>query len=126
MDTTVRPLDLNPETAQVLEEIRKAAEPYAVYGEDPAKTEAELRRLAQPLLEGAGLGKLYVMQYLWYVRELSRVFRTRTGRELAFQAELVMRKWLAFGLEPNTMQFIFCEIHLRLKARAAGVQESGT
>ena len=119
MDTIARPMDLNPETVEVLDEIRNAAEPYAAYGEDPAKLEAELRKLVEPLLVGAGLGRLVVMQYLWYVRELARVFRTRTGRELAFQAELVLRKWQAFGLEPNTMQFIFREIHLRLRARAS-------
>ncbi|MBM3323008.1 hypothetical protein FJY69_05985 [candidate division WOR-3 bacterium] len=117
MDVLTRPLDLNQETTEVLEEIRNADEPYSAYGEDPAKLEAELRATTQPLLVGAGLDNLTVMQYLWYVRELSKVFRTRTGRELAFQAELVMRKWLSFGLEPNTMQFIFREIHLRLKAK---------
>ncbi len=117
MDITETPLNLNPETAKVLDQIRNAARPCSVYGQDPAEVEAELGNLVRPLLEGAGLDRLTVMQYLWYVRELARVFRTRTGRELAFQAELVIRKWLSFGLEPNTMQFIFCQIHLRLKAR---------
>ena len=119
MDTINLPLDLNRETAQVLDEIRSADRPYVVFGEDAARVEADLNRFVQPLLAGAGLSRLTVMQYLWYVRELARVFRTRTGRELAFQAELVLRKWQAFGLEPNTMQFIFRECHLRLKARSA-------
>ncbi len=120
METYARPLKLTRETVRVLDEIRNSEEPYPVFGEDPALVEADLARFTQLLLEGAGLARITVMQYLWYVRELARVFRTRTGRELAFQLELVMRKWRAFGLEPNTMQFIFREIHCRLKARTAG------
>jgi hypothetical protein len=59
------------------------------------------------------------MHYRWFLRELTRLWRTRTGRDLAFHLELCIRKWAGLGLEPRTLQFLICEAHERLKAQIA-------
>ena len=53
----------------------------------------------------------------WQLRDLTRLWRTRTGRDLAFHLELCIRKWVGLGLEPRTLQFLVCESHERLKGQ---------
>lgn len=62
------------------------------------------------------------MQYLWFVREVARLLRTRTGRDLAFHLEAVMRKRQSFGCEPSSMQEIVVQIHNALKPAEAVVE----
>ena len=116
MSTKFTPLSLNPETELALNDIRTSEQPGRLFGRTQAEAEAEVRKVGMPMLEDAGLQKVVIMQYSWYLRELARVFRTRTGNDLAWHIETVMRKWLGYGLEPNTMQLLACEIHQRMKA----------
>ena len=119
METLTKPVELNRDTVQTLDEIRAGAE-NALYGATPADAEYKFKRFVLPLLEGSGMPGLHVMHYGWFLRELARLWRTRTGRDLAFNLEMCIRKWLNLGLETNTVQFLVTEIHLRLKAAAAG------
>ena len=116
MEPLSQPVRLNPDTVKVLDEMRQAKETYPVYGRPPEVDET-ICSAAQSLLTDANLKRLTIMEYMWYVRELAKLFRTRAGRDLAFHTEMVMRKWLVFGLEPNTMQYLVCEIHHKLAPR---------
>ena len=122
MSTKFTPLSLNPETELALNDIRTSEQPGRLFGRTQAEAEAEVRKVGMPMLEDAGLQKVVIMQYSWYLRELARVFRTRTGNDLAWHIETVMRKWLGYGLEPNTMQLLACEIHQRMKAAAVSAE----
>ncbi len=125
MDVLNKPLKLNRSATQALDEIRAGAD-NPLYGATTAVTEDLFKRSIIPLLEGAGMSALQRMHYGWFLRELARLWRTKTGRDLAFHLELCMRKWLGFGLEKNTVQFLVSEIHLRLKsAAAAGRADAG-
>src|SRR5512143_616056 len=107
--------DVSP-LERVLDEIRAGAD-NALYCAGPEMTEELFARHVVSLIEGAGLPVLQTMHYRWFLRELARLWRTRTGRDLAFHLELCIRKWVGLGLEPNTLQFLVCEAHERLKGK---------
>jgi hypothetical protein len=115
MESLLEPVELNRETTQTLDEIRSGAD-NALYGAASADAEERIHRFVLPLIEGSGLPSVQVIHYRWYLRELARHWRTRTGRDLAFHLELCIRKWRNLGLEPRTLQFLICEAHQRLKA----------
>ncbi len=117
IDTT--PIPLKPETRAVLKEIQRSTEPTAVYALDPKPAEELLKSITEPMIGGAALPQVTLQQMRWYVRDLSGVFRTRYGYALAFQLGLMLRKWAALGLEPNTMQYLLCEICRQLERTPA-------
>ncbi len=114
MESLLEPVELNRDTTQTLDEIRSGAE-NVLYGVDSAQAEENINRYVMTLIEGSGLPNLQVMHYRWFLREMTRMWRTREGRDLAFHLELCIRKWVGLGLEPRTLQFLVCEAHQRLK-----------
>jgi len=104
---------------RVLDEIRAGAD-NALYGAGPNVSEELFAKHVVSLVEGAGLPVLQTMHYRWFLRELTRLWRTRTGRDLAFHLELCIRKWVGLGLEPRTLQFLVCESYERLKGKFGG------
>jgi hypothetical protein len=115
MEDLSKPVALNHEMVETLDQIRAGAE-NALYGASPAQTEELFKKHLAPMVVGSGMPALQVMHYQWFLRELARLWRTRKGRDLAFHLELTIRKWLNLGLEPRTIQFLICEAHQRLKA----------
>ena len=122
MEIDTKPIPLKPETRAVLKEIRHSTEPTAAYALDPEPAEELLKSITEPMIGGAALPPLTLQQLRWYVRDLSGVFRTRYGYALAFQLELMLRKWAALGNEPNTMQYLLCEICRQLEQTSAPAQ----
>jgi hypothetical protein len=119
MEDFVKPVALNAEMVQTLDQIRAGAE-NALYGASPAQTEELFKKHLASLIVGSGMPVLQVMHYQWFLRELARLWRTRKGRDLAFHLELTIRKWVNLGLEPRTLQFLICEAHCRLKGKSEG------
>jgi hypothetical protein len=117
MEDLMKPVALNHETVETLDQIRAGAE-NALYGADPAQAEELFKKHLASLIVGSGMPVLQVMHYQWFLRELARLWRTRKGRDLAFHLELTIRKWVSLGLEPRTLQFLICEAHQRLKGQA--------
>jgi hypothetical protein len=117
MESLMKPVTLTQDVSKVLDEIRAGAD-NALYGAGPDESEELFAKHVVSLIEGAGLPVLQTMHYRWFLRELTRLWRTRTGRDLAFHLELCIRKWVGLGLEPRTLQFLVCEAHERLKSRA--------
>ena len=115
MESLMKPVTLGQDVSKVLDEIRAGAD-NALYGAGPGEAEELFAKHVVSLVEGAGLPVLQTMHYRWFLRELARLWRTRTGRDLAFHLELCIRKWVGLGLEPKTLQFLVCEAHERLKA----------
>jgi len=116
MESLMKPVTLTQDVARVLDEIRGGAE-NALYCAGPDVAEELFAKHIVSLIEGAGLPVLQTMHYRWFLRELARLWRTRTGRDLAFHLELCSRKWVGLGLEPRTLQFLVTEAHERLKAK---------
>jgi hypothetical protein len=118
MEDLSKPVALNHEMVETLDQIRAGAE-NALYGASPAQAEELFKKHVASMIVGSGMPLLQVMHYQWFLRELARLWRTRKGRDLAFHLELTIRKWLNLGLEPRTLQFLICEAHQRLKATPA-------
>jgi hypothetical protein len=116
MEDLAKPVALNHEMVETLDQIRDGAE-NALYGAGPVQTEELFKKHLAPMVVGSGMPVLQVMHYQWFLRELARLWRTRKGRDLAFHLELTIRKWVNLGLEPRTIQFLICEAHQRLKGQ---------
>jgi hypothetical protein len=116
MEDLVKPVALNHEMVETLDQIRAGAE-NALYGAGPEQAEELFKKHLSSLVLGSGMPALQVMHYQWFLRELARLWRTRKGRDLAFHLELTIRKWVNLGLEPRTLQFLICEAHQRLKGQ---------
>jgi len=116
MESLMKPVTLTQDVSKVLDEIRAGAD-NALYGAGPDEAEELFAKHTVSLVEGAGLPVLQTMHYRWFLREIARLWRTRTGRDLAFHLELCIRKWVGLGLEPKTLQFLVCEAHERLKGK---------
>jgi hypothetical protein len=56
------------------------------------------------------------LQYRWFLREMVRVFRTRSGPELAAQVDLVLAKWHAFGLNVELMQWLLGALWMQVRS----------
>jgi len=110
MSFETQPLHLRHETRELLERLRHAAVPLAVYGAEPAEADAVVRAITDPMFEGAALPATRILQFGWYVRELTRLLRTRTGGALVFQLEYLLRRWAAYGMEANSLQFVLAEV----------------
>jgi hypothetical protein len=125
MESLLQPIELNKDTAAVIDEIRSgAANPLC--GAGPDKADAHFAERINPILEDTGMPRILVTQYGWFLRELTKLWRTRTGRDLAFHLELCVRKWLNLGLETRTIQFLICEVFLSLKGQGAAGPEVTT
>ena len=117
MESLLKQVPLTQDVVRVLDEIRAGAE-NALYGAGSDESEELFTKHVVSLVEGAGLPVLQTMHYRWFLRELSSLWRTRKGRDLAFHLELCIRKWVGLGLEPKTLQFLVCEAHQRLKGKS--------
>ena len=116
MESLLKSVTLTQDVVRALDEIRAGAE-NALYGAESDKSQELFTKHVVSLVEGAGLPVLQTMHYRWFLRELARLWRTRTGRDLAFHLELCIRKWVGLGLEPRTLQFLVTEAHERLKGK---------
>jgi hypothetical protein len=113
--TSAPTLNLNPDTSEVLRELRASAETTEVFGFESGTCERIFRELTEPLLVNSGLNLLRLNQYRWYVQELAVLFRRKAGLDLAYCLEGTMRKWVGQGLESNTVQLLLCQIVERLQ-----------
>jgi hypothetical protein len=99
----------------LLSRVRASPNPEAVYGLEPAAAEAKAWSVINPLVEDTGLPVARLNQYRWYLAELCRLMRTRSGPDLAYCMEFTIRKWLGFGLEPNSVVVLASELFDRLR-----------
>ena len=79
MESLMKPVTLSQDVSKVLDEIRAGAE-NALYGAGPDVSEELFAKHVVSLVEGAGLPVLQTMHYRWYLRELTRLWRTRRPR----------------------------------------------
>ena len=108
-------LILSDSGTEVLAEMRSPKVTTSLLGLGVEEANAKIRDVVEPLLAGAALPMVVMNQYRWFLQEMARQLRTRSGGELAFHAELILRKWQTLGLEPNTMQLLLSEVWQRVR-----------
>jgi hypothetical protein len=106
---------LSKAAQELLSRVRASPSPEVVYGLPPGAAEAKAHSVIDPLIEGTGLPVARLNQYRWFLAELCRLMRTRSGPDLAYCMEYALRKWLSFGLEPNSVVVLASELFDRLK-----------
>lgn len=109
---------LSKAAQELLSRVRASPSPEVVYGLPPGAAEAKAHSVIDPLIEGTGLPVARLNQYRWYLAELCRLMRTRSGPDLAYCMEYALKKWLSFGLEPNSVVVLASELFDRLKPKA--------
>lgn len=113
----MKALALGQEMTDVIEDVKLTmTEPG--FGLAPETCDALVLATTDSLLTGAALPLVVLNAYRWFCRELGRLLRTKCGEVLALNLELLLRKWLTFGLEPNTLQLLVSVVYNKLKAEA--------
>ncbi len=115
---------LSKAARDLLARVRASPSPEVVFGLEPAAAEAKAHSVIDPLVEDTGLPVARSNQYRWYLAELCRLMRTRSGPDLAYCMEFTIKKWLAFGLEPNSVVVLASELYDRLKPRTGPNDEA--
>jgi|GEM_PF-1570699 len=121
MDTIV----LEPETRSLLDRIRHRSEVLSIYDMPSDLAEAAAWEIGRVLVEGQRLPMVQQNQYRWFLRELSKLLRTRTGWDLALEIEIALRKWAAYRLDPVLLQALVRECCDRIAAMTPEEIESG-
>ncbi|MCX6841351.1 MAG: hypothetical protein NTX53_03575 [candidate division WOR-3 bacterium] len=115
---------LSKAARDLLSRVRASPSPERVFGLEPAAADAMARGVIDPLIDGAALPFSKLNQYRWYVSELCRLMRTKSGPDLAYCIELLFAKWIGFGLEANTAVFLAGELFDRLAQKPEPEGES--
>ena len=112
----MRTLELDGETRQLLARIRSGTEALLLDDVDSDLAEQAVWELGRPLLDAARISGLACDQYRWFLRELAGLLRTRLGWDLAFELELLLRKWVGYGLELGLLQALIRQCYSGLIA----------
>ena len=112
----MRPLNLTPETRDVLSFIRRTEFPLSVYGRGAGRVWPMIREQVNRRISQFGVSVHEVNMYKRYVTELLKAFRTETGEPLAATLELCVRKWANLGLAPELLQQLLCDCHQKFHA----------
>jgi hypothetical protein len=109
-------LALEPKTMALLDELRHTEDLLPVYDQDPTAVECLVLDIAVPRLNQSGLKMVQFNQYCWCLRELAKLLRTRQGWSLAFELEVLLRKWHRFGLDSRLTQRLLRDACARLQS----------
>jgi len=107
-------LALLPEMVELLDHVRERDKPTDYFGRDQATAERSLRQVCDPIMMAAGLALNRIDSYHWFLREVAALLRKRYGYELAFNTEMLLRKWKGYGLDERVMQVLLVEVWKRI------------
>jgi hypothetical protein len=108
-------LILEPATRQTLEKIRHSKGLLPIYDLPHDLAEQAVWEAGRPVLNDAGLPGVVYNQYRWMLREAAKLFRTKTGWDLALELEILIRKWHAYQLNPALIQKLVRDCYGRMK-----------
>jgi hypothetical protein len=108
-------LILEPATRQTLEKIRHTKGLLPIYDLPNDLAERAVWEAGRVILDKAGLSVVTYNQCRWLLRELAKLFRTRSGWDLAFELEAFIRKWLAAQMNPFLVQLLVRDCYAKMK-----------
>jgi hypothetical protein len=113
-------IELEPETRRVLDRIRHSSKVLSLYEMPSDLAEAAVWEIGKMVLENQHLPLVQYNQFRWFLRELSKLLRARTGWDLALELEICLRKWVAYKLDPVLLQALMRESYERIGAMSPG------
>jgi hypothetical protein len=109
-------IELEPETRRLLDRIRHSSRVLSLYEMPSDLAEAAVWEIGKMGLENQHLPLVQYNQFRWFLRELSKLLRARTGWDLALELEICLRKWVAYRLDPVLLQVLVRECLDRIGA----------
>jgi hypothetical protein len=113
-------IELDKETRDLLDRVRHKRKCLTLYDMPSDLAEAAVWEIGKVLLDHQGLQMVKYNTYRWYLRELSKLLRTKTGWDLALELEICLRKWVGFCLDPVLLQALLRECYERIGAMTPG------
>jgi hypothetical protein len=107
-------IELNQATRDLLDRVRHKRKCLSLYDMPADLAEAAVWEIGKVLLDHQNLPLVQYNTYRWYLRELSKLLRTKTGWGLALELEICLRKWVAYRLNPELLQALLCECYNRI------------
>ncbi|GEM_PF-2442267 len=107
-------IELNQQSRDLLERVRHKSKVLSLYDMPSDLAEAAVWEIGRTPLERMRLPLVEQNAYRWYLRELSKLLRTRTGWDLALELEICLRKWVGYRLDPELLQSLLykCYDHI--------------
>jgi hypothetical protein len=105
----MNPIELEPKTRNVLDRIRHSSKFLSVYDMPADLAEAAVWEVGKALLDNLKMPMVQYNNYRWFLRELSKLLRTKTGWDLALELEICLRKWSVYLLDPKALQALLRE-----------------
>jgi hypothetical protein len=115
--------ELDERTRVLLDRVRHSTATLSVYEMPPDLAEAAVWEIGKIVLEDRHLPLVQYNTYRWYLREMSKLLRIKTGWSLALELEICLRKWLAYQLDLGLLQVLLCECCDRISAMTPGEVE---
>jgi hypothetical protein len=109
-------IDLNQRTRELLDRVRHQPKFLSVFEMPADLAEAAVWEIGKIALEDKPVPLVQQNGYRWYLRELSRLLRTKTDWDLALEMEICLRKWVGYSLDPELLQMLLCECYDRIGA----------
>ena len=109
-------IELEPKTQKALDWVRHRSKVLSLYEMPADLAELAVWEIGKLLLENQGLMMVQYNQYRWFLRELAKLLRNRTGWDLALELEISLRKWAAYRLDPVLLQALVRECLDRLSS----------
>jgi hypothetical protein len=109
-------IELEPETRKVLDRIRHSSKVLSIYEMPADLAEAAVWEIGKVLVDYQHLKNVQYQTYRWFLREVSKLLRTKTGWDLALELEICLRKWQDYRLDPVLSQALVRECCERIAA----------
>jgi hypothetical protein len=131
----MNPIELEPETRTCLDRVRHSRKVLSVFEMPADLAEAAVWEIGKIVLADHHLPLVQYNQYRWYLRELSKLLRTKTGWDLALELEICLRKWTVYSLDRVLLQALLREcldriavmtpdqIEIKVEAKVGGGDE---
>jgi len=104
-------LNMTDSTKAALDDMRRTERPTHLFGSDPAACDSWLKKRTEELVIAAGISSAHMDTYREFIKHMGRLYRSKTGYDLAFNIELSLRRWCDWGLDAGVLQQLVCRIH---------------
>jgi hypothetical protein len=91
---------------RLLSSLCQAGKDQKAFGRDASAVRLEAHQCIDHILERAGLGRVMVVQFRWYVDDLAAALSSDEGVALRYELEAILAKWRRYSMEPNTLVLV--------------------